>query len=245
MQEWIVNVKKRRERKIQEIKQGGNLDLPIPAIYESGENWESMYQINGKTKTNRINRWKQRLLLQSTIAAFLFTLTVFVPRYSGSAEQFVQHVMTEPLQFAAIQEWYQQTVSQMPAFLPTFQQDQAYSKQKWQTPARGKIVLPYNDKRKGIVLELTEKPEVAAAGEGWVTFVGTKEGLGQTVIIQHADGKETWYGFLAKTQVKEKDWVKRGQRLGEADERQKAHYLYFALKQNGKFIDPLGVVPVE
>ena len=37
---------------------------------------------------------------------------------------------------------------------------------------------------------------VEAMSEGIVRYVGKRDDTGNTVIIQHADGTETWYGHI-------------------------------------------------
>jgi stage IV sporulation protein FA len=115
----------------------------------------------------------------------------------------------------------------------------------WIVPVRGVIVLPYDEKRKGIVIRTSTQAEVVAATEGWVTYAGYKDGLGNTIIIQHANGQETWYGWLQSLDVKEKDWVKSGQPIGRVGQTKGQSLVYIALKKDKKFINPSGVIPLE
>lgn len=56
---------------------------------------------------------------------------------------------------------------------------------------------------------------VYATGAGVVKFAGWNGGLGITVIIDHGFGYETTYGHLAKATVREGQFVKRFQKIGE------------------------------
>ena len=56
------------------------------------------------------------------------------------------------------------------------------------------------------------KPNIVAVERGQVTFVGTK--FGKTVIITHNNGYQTFYGHLSKTNVKDGQWVNKGQVIG-------------------------------
>ena len=52
--------------------------------------------------------------------------------------------------------------------------------------------------------------------KGLVTFVGTKEGFGNTVIVQHADKSYTWYGNLADFDVSVYQYIDKGVPVGKA-----------------------------
>ena len=57
--------------------------------------------------------------------------------------------------------------------------------------------------------------KVEAINEGVVIFAGEKEGIGKTVVIQHANKSESWYGQLEKFDVKLYDLVKKGKEIGQ------------------------------
>jgi stage IV sporulation protein FA len=65
------------------------------------------------------------------------------------------------------------------------------------------------------------------------------------VIIQHANGMETWYGWLQDLNVKEKDWVKGGQLIGQVAQTKGQSLIYFALKKENQFINPASVISFE
>jgi stage IV sporulation protein FA len=99
-----------------------------------------------------------------------------------------------------------------------------------------------------VMIETTSNAKVEAMNEGIVTFAGTKEKLGKTVIIQHADGSESWYGNLGAISVKLYDFVETGKQVGtamaSADDQTKGVF-YFAIKQGDHFIDPIQVISFE
>jgi stage IV sporulation protein FA len=74
-----------------------------------------------------------------------------------------------------------------------------------------------------------------------------KEGIGNTVVVQHTDKSETWYGNLATIEVKLYDFITKGTKLGMAsstvDETHSSFYL--AVKKDNHFIDPSQVIRFE
>ena len=82
--------------------------------------------------------------------------------------------------------------------------------------------------------------------DGTVIFAGNKENYGKIVIVQHADGSESWYGQLKEIYVKNYDQVKAGQALGVVNPTGvDTGEFYFAIKKDEKFIDPVQVISFE
>ncbi|MFL6558418.1 MAG: peptidoglycan DD-metalloendopeptidase family protein [Bacillus sp. (in: firmicutes)] len=79
--------------------------------------------------------------------------------------------------------------------------------------------------------------------------MGVKEGIGNTVIIQHSDKSETWYGNLADVKVKLYEYVDKRSVVGTVstsagEDKTKGKY-YFAIKKDDNFIDPIQVIRFE
>lgn len=275
MQEWGQNIKKRREEQMRLIRQGmhkssrqtekeysPNLTLfttdtenpawfPPPPLKNSVPDavFPSQSQILKSGQKTKKKSWKYKILIQSVIAAGLFLGTTLIhqqPYASSMVKSVVTSIWEKDLNFVVVSNWYKQVVGNDPSILPVF------SKQKevaptaiWKAPAKGKLLLPFTTDRNGIVIHLLQNDPVKAAADGWVSFVGKKEGLGETVIIQHKDGSETWYGFLEKLSVKQKAVVKQGDSIGKTATKKEQHFVYFAIKKNNKWIDPVGVVKIE
>lgn len=76
-------------------------------------------------------------------------------------------------------------------------------------PASAKITQTFETNGEGIILETSKGSKVEAVNEGVVIFAGEKEGIGKTVVIQHANKSESWYGQLEGIDVKLYEFVKR------------------------------------
>lgn len=95
--------------------------------------------------------------------------------------------------------------------------------------------LIYDSKEKyldGVKLFIDNNYLVPVSESGIVVFIGSKEGYGNTVIIQRIDGIDEWYGNIENANVKLYDYVKKGQLLGDASE-----YLYLVYKKDGNILN--------
>ncbi|MBI3535411.1 MAG: M23 family metallopeptidase [Deltaproteobacteria bacterium] len=76
---------------------------------------------------------------------------------------------------------------------------------------------------------------------GIVLFSDTKPGYGQTLIIDHGYGLETWYAHVKKCLVKRGQKIKRGQvvaLLGNTG-RSTGPHLHYEVRVHGTPVDPL------
>ncbi|MBA4496159.1 peptidoglycan DD-metalloendopeptidase family protein [Paenactinomyces guangxiensis] len=258
--EWNQNIKKRREQQVRLLKQG-----VIPTVNHSfrpwGKEWEPSKEQAGEAapwnqtvqKDSAKRKREKRMMFQLIISAVLLVFTFLILQSSSPsvkpAEQFVTEVMTRDFNFAGLSDWYKQYVGKTPGVLPAFfaenEGNSPLPSSTWKVPVKGEIVLPFDEQRKGVVIRTAPRAKVKAATEGWVTFAGYKEGLGNTVILQHANGRETWYGRLENLKVREKDWVKSGQLIGEAGQTKGQSLVYIALKEGKQFVNPASVIQFE
>ncbi|MBN2038557.1 MAG: peptidoglycan DD-metalloendopeptidase family protein [Spirochaetes bacterium] len=79
------------------------------------------------------------------------------------------------------------------------------------------------------------------AREGIISFTGWKQNLGLTIIIQHLDGYESYYGHCSAIDVKAGDMVNKKQIIGKIGStgRSTGSHLHFMIKRHGKLINPL------
>ncbi len=130
-------------------------------------------------------------------------------------------------------------------------------KQSFALPLEGKVITEHSDgelvkyealgewrTHDGIDLAAAVGTEVKAAADGKVTAVRNDPLWGTVIEIDHKDNIITLYSGLApETAVKEGDEVKMGDLLGTLGETNLAEvdkeaHLHFAMKKDGKFIDP-------
>ncbi|KZZ86093.1 M23 family metallopeptidase [Bacillus sp. SJS] len=160
----------------------------------------------------------------------------------------VEASLKQEFQFAAVSSWYQKQFGHP---LALFQADEispdppAASKGEYAVPASGKVTENFQVNGQGVLIE-TDRATVDAIDEGVVVEAGEKPDTGLTVVLQHADGSESWYGNLEKVDVSLYDTVVTGKELGtiKVNENKKGTY-YFAIKKGDNFIDPKQVIPFD
>lgn len=74
--------------------------------------------------------------------------------------------------------------------------------------------------------------DVYLKSSGIVTFIGEKEGYGNTVIIQQSDGYYAWYGNVLEN-IKLYDYIEAGNSIGTSE----GEYYYVLLKDDKPIID--------
>ncbi len=85
---------------------------------------------------------------------------------------------------------------------------------------------------------------IRAPADGLVSFSDGKPGYGQTVILDHGYGIETWYGHARKLLVSRGQKIRRGDRialLGDSG-RSTGPHLHYEVRVNGTPVDPLSYI---
>jgi stage IV sporulation protein FA len=167
------------------------------------------------------------------------------------ARDVVQNSMATDFQFAAVSDWYETKFGKPLALLPFMEEETKpgtiEDETQYALPASGRIIEDFSQNGQGIMIETGKDSVVDALHEGIITFAGVKEGIGNTVVVQHTDKSETWYGNLATIEVKLYDFITKGTKLGVAssteDETHSSFYL--AVKKDNHFIDPSQVIRFE
>lgn len=196
---------------------------------------------------------KDIMLLKTLIAALLFISVSIIYRYPSSnldsARQMISSAMQTELQFAFVTDWYEDTFGKPLAFFPS---DKAKMDNEnvlqvsgdYILPVKGKIIEDYVTNGKGIIVQTDVGGSAYAVEEGTILYAGIKEDYGNTVIIQHKDKSETWYGHLEAIDVKVYSSISKGEKLGVLNDE---GTLFFGMKKadDDQFVDPSQVITVE
>jgi lipoprotein NlpD len=117
----------------------------------------------------------------------------------------------------------------------------------WVWPHKGKIVRTFiakSSSNKGIDIGGQIGDSVLAATSGTVVYAGNGlPGYGNLIIIEHPNALLSAYAFAEQILVKEKDRVQVGQQIATMGKQGDQPSLHFEIRQNGKPVDPLGMLP--
>lgn len=127
-------------------------------------------------------------------------------------------------------------------------------KLNWPLPGRTTIssgfvqrVNPVTKKRenhKGIDIPAPAGTEIHAAAAGTVIIAQWVNGYGNTIVIDHGNGLQTWYGHARSLAAKEGDQVKAGDVVSYVGStgQSTGNHLHFEVRVNGEPVNPLSYV---
>nr|WP_255570593.1 peptidoglycan DD-metalloendopeptidase family protein [Cohnella sp. CFH 77786] len=115
-------------------------------------------------------------------------------------------------------------------------------------PTEGRLIRTFAEDGTGIRIAAAGGSAVKAVYAGRVLQVASEDNGKSTVLVQHAGRIVTIYGNVEHPSVQPNDWVEAGGRIGTVPapiDKGGESLLYFAVKQNGKTVDPAEVVPFD
>lgn len=192
---------------------------------------------------------KELFIMKVLFSSILVLGTAIVMKNSSPSLQEVRNTikstMQEEFQFASVSKWYEQQFGKPLTFLPSSETKDSTA--TYAVPASGKVLQTFKSNGQGVLVQTSSNAVVDVVDEGVAIFVGKKSDLGNTIIVQHSDGTESWYGNLSQMSVSVYDSVKKQQKIGvvQNDANGKTGNFYFAMKKNEKFIDPIQVISFE
>lgn len=92
----------------------------------------------------------------------------------------------------------------------------------------------------GVDLAADKGTPIIAPADGYVKYAGRYGGYGNFVKINHKYGYETWYGHLNKIYVRNGQYIKRGDKIGEVGSTglSTSNHLHYEVHYNGKTLNP-------
>ncbi|MBW3111863.1 M23 family metallopeptidase [Bacillus sp. MCCB 382] len=169
----------------------------------------------------------------------------------NEAKSYVTKTMDTEFQFAAISTWYEDQFGKPLALLPASDTDKesaSTQSAEYVRPASGKVVENFKTNGQGIMLQTVLGEDVTAMKGGLIIFAGKRDELGNTVVIQHADQSESWYGNLESIDVKQYEKIEKGSLVGKVSSSSQddaTGEFYFAIKMGDEFIDPIQVMSFD
>ncbi|WP_284637901.1 M23 family metallopeptidase [Paenibacillus silviterrae] len=208
----------------------------------------------------RDDRWvpgKSRIRLHLVLSGVLFAMVwgIFQVDHplAEKGRSYVRAALTQSMDLNGVAAWYDKTFGGSPSFLPAMNplkhqeaEKVAVTAKHYFPPVQGKVTGMFQPDREGIVLEAKAGSPVSALDTGRVSFAGTREGSGYTVILQHSGKMKSVYGNLEPGAVQVGDWIKGGETVGVmAKSNGAAAGLFFAVSKNDKYVNPADVVALD
>ena len=92
----------------------------------------------------------------------------------------------------------------------------------------------------GVDIPQERGTEIMATAGGQVIYAGFYSSYGQFVVIDHGFGYQTAYGHMSKIEVREGQYVSKGQDIGQVGStgRSTAPHCHYEVRVNGRPVDP-------
>jgi stage IV sporulation protein FA len=168
----------------------------------------------------------------------------------------VRAALQRDFDFRAAAVWYEHRFGGLPAFLPALggskadpeaQKAGSSSLQRLYAPVHGKITGKSDDGEQGITIRTEPEAAVAAIDTGRVIAVTTGTDRATEIVIQHAGGLQSKYGWIIGSTLKQYDWVEGGETIGKVttDAAGGAGKLYIAVKKDNQYVVPTDVIAFD
>lgn len=128
------------------------------------------------------------------------------------------------ISFAKINKWYQDNLGDILPFKKNNVKEVFNEKLEYTN------LEEYKD---GVKLTTKDKYLVPSISNGIIIFIGKKENLGNTIIIQSSNEVEYWYSNLDNIKANLYDYVNSGEYLGEVKDKT----LYLSFYKNSEALD--------
>lgn len=178
---------------------------------------------SNNTKESKDYRIKIRwFIIKLSIMLVLFlSFTVMVKTNTNLKNKIYKYVYNTNISFATIKKFYNDHLGNVIPFQNVFSEKKVFSEKL--------EYISLSTYNKGVKLKLNENYAIPILKGGIVIFVGEKENMGNTVIIQQSNGIDAWYGNLSNVNLKLYDYVEDNMIIGEA----KNNELYLLFQKDG------------
>ncbi|CQR48003.1 Stage IV sporulation protein FA [Paraliobacillus sp. PM-2] len=199
------------------------------------------------SQSSKEDTWFSAFLLKSMIAAIIFlffTISHQVDQaWLSKPKQWATTALTEEFPFATVNQWYQQQFGSPLAFIS----DNSVNTTEPATalPVNGTISESFQVNGQGILITANNPLNVYAMDEGTVIFAGNDRKTNKTIIVQHPDKSKSIYGNLSDIHVNQYQFIKANQEIGKFVPSEDEKELYFAVKKNNQYLDPVQVIRVD
>ena len=175
---------------------------------------------SNKDKKNKSNSILKKLLGKLFTIVIFTMLIIILSNYSEKFRNFlINDVLNSTMDFSKVNNIIDKTTS-------VFKSKEVQSVSKVDI----KNAEKYKD---GVKYIIKDNENIYLKDSGIVTFIGYKEGYGNTIIVQQSNGYYAWYGNI-KESVKLYDYVESGDVIGVGSKE-----YYYVLLKDDKIINVL------
>ena len=164
-------------------------------------------------------------LISRSLIAIIFVLgsIIFTNISDKNKELYQKYVLEDSLEFTKINELYQSVFGSVDITKKNNDSEVVFGRITYTN------VEPFKN---GVKLTVGMNEVVNVITSGIVVFIGDKDDLGNTIIIQGNDGVDIWYSNITDSDIKVYDYVEAGSILGTSN----SDDIYLTICKDGEFM---------
>lgn len=175
----------------------------------------------------KIQKYLSNLLSKFLLSIIFLMVSIILIKSNSNIKTFYQEdILTKQINFTKFNNFYTKYFGNI---LPD------YTVPSIPTQMASNTELDYNNGTpylNGTKLETTENYPVPIITSGIIVFLGEKDSLGPTCIVQGVDGIDIWYSHIDTSSLNLYDYVTEGKILAPTE----SNYFYLTIDSNGKYL---------
>lgn len=283
--EYERDIKNRRKKRIQSLLEDQTEAGSAPALFTLPDNsipfreWGAgpRNEFTASTEPDPEVMWKKQRsswedeggdgprfgagFMRRTIASLLVFGAVWgifavSEPWAVKSQYFITGALSNDMDFAAVQVWYEEHFNGAPSFIPIFGDKEVPAEKvtavhELSAPLEGSIARPFAASLKGVEVipadDSGSSVTVESVDTGRVLSVSKEAQGGIRITVRHTGNITAEYGHLSGTRLAVDDWVQSGDAVGwiQGTEDAQIPMLFFAIMKDKSYIDPAEVVSFD
>jgi len=178
-------------------------------------------------KNDNFKVYVNRLITRLLLSIILFFTLIIISNFSLKTNKFIKNnVLNNNIAFSKLSNFYKKYFGNIVPFEDLIQNEQTVFNEQFTY----KNIKNYKD---GYEVQVENNYLIPVISSGIVVFIGEKEGLGETIIIQGIDEIDYWYSNVTNISLSLYDYVTKGTLLGSIE----GNKMYLTFKRGSEFLE--------
>lgn len=175
----------------------------------------------------KIQKYLSNLLSKFLLSIIFLMVSIILIKSNSNIKTFYQEdILTKQINFTKFNDFYTKYFGNI---LPDYTVPSIPTQMASNTEFDYNNGTPYLN---GTKLETTENYPVPIITSGIIVFLGEKDSLGPTCIVQGVDGIDIWYSHIDTSSLNLYDYVTEGKILAPTE----SNYFYLTIDSNGNYL---------
>lgn len=175
----------------------------------------------------KVQKYLSNLLSKFLLSIIFLMVSIILIKSNSNIKNFYQEdILTKQINFTKFNDFYTKYFGNI---LPDYTVPSIPTQMASNTEFDYNNGTPYLN---GTKLETTENYPVPIITSGIIVFLGEKDSLGPTCIVQGIDGIDIWYSHIDTSSLNLYDYVTEGKILAPTE----SNYFYLTIDNNGNYL---------